>query len=183
MLSNIYHHFITITKHRHIVMKLCFRCGLYYQGLVHDLSKYSFTEFYLGAKYYLGYKSPIGNERKQNGYSKIFLHHKGRNKHHFEYWYDPYSDGRRIEMPLKYIVESICDRIAASKIYLKDDYNDEAALNYFYKDKWVSDYMLPKERSYFENYLIYLKENGETALLIKMKEDLQKEKLLGSKKN
>ena len=33
-------HFITITKHRHLVMKLCFKMGLYKQGLLHDLSKY-----------------------------------------------------------------------------------------------------------------------------------------------
>ena len=172
LIGNMYKHFITITTHRHVVCKLCFKCGLYYQGLTHDLSKYSPTEFINSAKYYLGYRSPIGQERRTLGYSKIFLHHKGRNKHHFEYWYDPYATNRRISMPLNYIVESICDRIAASKVYLKDQYTTDAPLNYFYKDVNVTNYMNPDEHEYFENYLIYLKENGEAALLEKMHQDI-----------
>ena len=173
MLKNMYRHFMTITKHRHIVCGLCFKCGLYYQGLTHDLSKYSPTEFFLSAKYYLGNRSPIGQERRTNGYSKIFLHHKGRNKHHFEYWYDPYATNRRISMPLNYIVESICDRIAASKVYLKDEYTTEAPLNYFYFDVNVTNYMNPDEHDYFENYLLYLRDYGEEALLKKMHEDIK----------
>ena len=81
-------HFLTITKHRHLVMHYCFKCGLYMQGLAHDLSKYGFTEFFRGAKYYLGVKSPHHNERLQKGYSEAWMHHKGRNKHHVEYWVD-----------------------------------------------------------------------------------------------
>ena len=57
-------HFITITKHRHLVMHYCFKCGLIKQGLAHDLSKYGFTEFWNGAKYYLGNKSPHYKERE-----------------------------------------------------------------------------------------------------------------------
>ena len=99
-------HFRTITKHKYYVMKLCFRFGLYKQGLKHDLSKYSWCEFSTGAKYYLGYKSPNSNERDQIGYSSAWLHHKGRNKHHWEYWIDFTSNGIiTIEMPIKYVVE------------------------------------------------------------------------------
>ena len=81
-------HFKTITKHKLLVMRLCFSEGLYKQGLLHDLSKYSFTEFKTGIKYYRGYKSPNGVERILTGTSPAWLHHKGRNKHHFEYWCD-----------------------------------------------------------------------------------------------
>lgn len=42
-------HFITITKHRHRVMLHCFKAGIPFQGLTHDLSKYSPTEFIPGA--------------------------------------------------------------------------------------------------------------------------------------
>ena len=95
-------HFKTITKHKFYVMKLCFRFGLYKQGLLHDLSKYTWSEFATGAKYYLGYKSPNSNERDTIGYSSAWLHHKGRNKHHWEYWIDFTSKGIiAIEMPIK----------------------------------------------------------------------------------
>lgn len=39
-------HFMTITRHRHKVMYHCLRCGILWQGMRHDLSKYSPTEFY-----------------------------------------------------------------------------------------------------------------------------------------
>ena len=81
-------HFKTITKHKLLVMRYCFSIGLYKQGLLHDLSKYSFTEFRTGILYYRGYKSPNGVERIETGTSEAWLHHKGRNKHHFEYWCD-----------------------------------------------------------------------------------------------
>ena len=63
--------------------------GIPLQGIIHDNSKYSFTEFFISAKFYTGTYSPIMDERKIYGYSKVWLHHKGRNKHHYEYWLDP----------------------------------------------------------------------------------------------
>ena len=77
-------HFNTITKHRHQVIKHCFKAGIGFQGLFHDLSKYTFTEFRIGAKYYMGYKSPNDVERMEKGFSSAWMHHQGRNKHHFE---------------------------------------------------------------------------------------------------
>ena len=116
-------HFKTITHHRHLVCRYCFRLGLYRQGLLHDLSKYAPCEFWRGAKYYQGYRSPNDAERKQNGVSLAWLHHKGRNRHHFEYWIDycigkdgkPYMGG--CKMPLRYVAEMFCDRIAACRTY------------------------------------------------------------------
>lgn len=81
-------HFCTINHHKHLVMKGCFAVGLYKQGLLHDLSKYTPTEFLVGCKYYQGTMSPNNAERKDKGYSSAWLHHKGRNKHHMEYWID-----------------------------------------------------------------------------------------------
>ena len=80
-----YRHLKTINRHKRMVMHNCFKCGLYWQGLVHDLSKYSWTEFSVGAKYYQGTRSPNDAERESKGYSSAWLHHKGRNKHHLEY--------------------------------------------------------------------------------------------------
>lgn len=129
-------HFKTITKHKFYVMKLCFRFGLYKQGLKHDLSKYSWSEFSTGAKYYLGYKSPNSNERDTIGYSSAWLHHKGRNKHHWEYWIDFTSKGIiTIEMPIKYVVEMFCDRVAATMVYEGDDFDFKAPLAYYNKTR------------------------------------------------
>ena len=87
-LINIWNHFKTITKHRMLVCRHCFQIGLYRQGLTHDLSKYSPEEFFTGVRYYQGTRSPNAAEREDLGYSKAWLHHKGRNKHHYEYWID-----------------------------------------------------------------------------------------------
>ena len=45
-------HFKTITHHKILVMQGCFKVGLYGQGLLHDMSKYSPAEFLVGARYY-----------------------------------------------------------------------------------------------------------------------------------
>lgn len=130
-------HFKTITKHKFCVMKLCFRFGLYKQGLLHDLSKYTWCEFMTGAKYYLGYRSPNSNEREIKGYSSAWLHHKGRNKHHWEYWIDFTSDGIiAIEMPIKYVVEMFCDRVGATMVYRGKDFDNRSPLDYYQKTRF-----------------------------------------------
>lgn len=133
-------HFKTITYHKILVMQGCFKVGLYYQGLMHDLSKYMPSEFLVGARYYQGNRSPNNAEREDLGYSSAWLHHKGRNKHHFEYWID-YSIHEikggmaPAPMPVRYVVEMFMDRIAASKVYEKENYNDTKPLKYFMKGK------------------------------------------------
>ena len=133
-------HFRTITYHKFLVMKGCFKVGLYYQGVMHDLSKYMPSEFLIGAKYFQGNRSPNNAEREDIGYSSAWLHHKGRNRHHFEYWID-YSAVEikggmaPAPMPVKYVVEMFMDRIAASKVYEKENYNDAKPLEYFMRGK------------------------------------------------
>ena len=58
-------HFKTITRHRWLVRQGCFAVGLYWQGLTHDLSKYSPTEFRVGARFYQGTRSPNAAERDE----------------------------------------------------------------------------------------------------------------------
>ena len=134
-LKNIFLHFHMINKHRMLVFRFCVRAGIPFRGLVHDLSKYSLSEFFEGVKYYNGNFSPISTCKKINGYSKAWLHHKGRNKHHFEYWYDFNSPINSPIMPYKYVVELICDNIAASKTYLKDKWENNSVFNHFSKRK------------------------------------------------
>jgi hypothetical protein len=110
---------------------------LYKQGLLHDLSKYSPVEFINGVKFYTGTSSPHIGERERYGYSKAWLNHKGKNKHHAEYWQDICSDGftHPIPMPEKYFFEMLCDRIAASMIYLGDKFTAAAPLEYYRSHK------------------------------------------------
>ena len=159
-------HFKTITRHRWIVMCGCFRVGLYWQGLTHDLSKYSPTEFCIGAQYFQGDKSPNAAERWHKGYSEAWMHHKGRNKHHFEYWrdYSPVHKGfmKPVKMPLNYVVEMFCDRVAASKIYQGKNYTDSSAYDYFMAAKHRRVDMIHEETSdTLEGLLFMLKEEGE----------------------
>ena len=156
-------HLKTITHHRHLVMRGCFRMGLIWQGLTHDLSKYSPTEFLAGVRYYQGDRSPNTAEREANGYSLAWMHHKGRNRHHFEYWTDYNPKTRLIEpvkMPLKYVAEMFCDRVAASKIYRGDAYLDTDPLAYFMNSKGIR--VIHGETSDFlEMLLRMLAEKGE----------------------
>ena len=132
----IINHFKTITEHKIEVGKICFRLGLYYQGLMHDMSKYSPSEFLYGVIYYQGFRSPNIGEREKKGYSSAWLHHKGRNKHHFEYWTDYAQEGGGViptRMPAKYLCEMYADRVAASKTYNKGSYTNDYPLNYYLK--------------------------------------------------
>lgn len=163
-MNNFFNHLKTINNHKILVTKLLFRCGLYKQGILHDLSKYSPVEFFSGVKYYQGYRSPINYEKEIKGYSLGWLHHKGRNKHHWEYWLDNANQGgyqgvSAIEMPKEYLVEMVCDRIAASMNYQKEKYNDASALEYFLNgyDKVM---MHPKTKKLLLHLLTYLKDNG-----------------------
>ncbi len=153
-------HFKTITHHRILVMKGCFKVGLYWQGLTHDLSKYSPVEFLNGAKYYQGFRSPNNAEREDKGYSEAWLHHKGRNRHHFEYWLDYYGDDGKTKearivpcrMPDKYIVEMFMDRLAASKTYKKAEYTDASPLEY-YRQGDIRKFLHPHTRELLEKLL------------------------------
>ena len=110
-----------ILIHKYYVAKYCFQIGLYWQGITHDLSKFSFTEFSRAIKYWDDKISSLANERKILGYSQTFLHHRGRNPHHYEYWIHSLDDGGiPARMPKKYVLELICDYLAAAKTYGAD---------------------------------------------------------------
>lgn len=172
-------HFKTITRHKILVAKGCFKLGLYYQGIMHDMSKYSPTEFLVGVKYYQGTASPNNAERMEEGISMSWLHHKGRNKHHFEYWID-YSinpGGKLVgmKMPKKYVAEMVIDRISASKNYLKEQYNDGSALAYYLNGRHMM--LIDDEADYLARYLLTMLDmRGEEYLLHYMKHTLLRHK-------
>ena len=135
MIKNLVLHFNLVNKHRFKVFKLCLKAGIPFRGLVHDLSKYSPTEFFESAKYYNGKNSPIHNCKKDIGYSNAWLHHKGRNKHHQEYWYDYAAPEQNPIIPYKYTVELICDNLAAGMTYQGESWTKEHQLEYYLKVK------------------------------------------------
>lgn len=160
-------HIKTINHHKKLVMEGCFRLGLYWQGLTHDLSKYTWPELRIGIRYYRDNQSPHNGEREKYGYSTAWLHHKGRNKHHAEYWIDYTADpdpaDRHVtgmKMPVKYLVEMFVDRVSASKNYRKEKYKDSDPLQYYEKRK---HYMVVHEdtRKQLEILLHMLADVGE----------------------
>lgn len=165
-IKRIWQHLSTINHHRFLVMKLCFRAGLYRQGLCHDLSKYSPAEFLIGVKYYTGIYSPNVEERKAKGYSDAWMHHKGRNRHHYEYWFDinPQTNlYEPVEMPRKYLVEMVLDRMAACMTYHGKNYNDSDALEYYISSKEPNTMHHETERQL--HYLLeLLAQQGDAAM-------------------
>ncbi len=176
-MSQAFKHFKTITYHKYLVAKGCFKIGLYTQGLLHDLSKYSPTEFSVGMKYYQGTRSPNNAEREDKGYSAAWLHHKGRNKHHYEYWVD-YSMHIKggispVAMPDKYVAEMVMDRIAASKVYAGSHYTDASPLEYL--ESGIDGILMhpdTKEKLHF--LLKMLSEKGEPETFRYIKQDFLK---------
>ena len=167
-------HLRTITHHKCLVMQGCFRVGLYWQGLTHDLSKYSPTEFLNGARYYQGTRSPNNAEREDKGYSEAWMHHKGRNRHHYEYWTDMNRETKNYEslpMPRKYLVEMVMDRRAACMTYQGKNYRDDSSLIYFNRGL-EKDRMHPQTRRELEYVLTMLAEQGEKETFRYLKEDV-----------
>ena len=131
MLRKIVGHIKTVTKHKWLVFKLCCRAGIPWRGFMHDWSKFSPTEFWESVKYYTGKRSPIPLAKAENGYSKAWLHHKGRNKHHAEYWYDYETSQKTFIMPYVYAVEMICDNLAAGITYNGKKWTKSTQLEYW----------------------------------------------------
>lgn len=178
--KNLPGHLATINAHKAEVMRLCFKVGLYRQGLLHDLSKYSPAEFISGVKYYDGSKSPNTVERNETGISRAWLHHKGKNRHHFEYWIDYGTNSgtsmQGLKMPINYVVEMFCDRVAASKIYHANTYTDAMPFEYFMKNR--NHYMIhPDTERLLGKLLLMLKLYGEEDTLCYIRDRVLKNRV------
>ena len=170
MLKKIVGHLGVVTKHRWIVFKLCCRAGIPWRGLIHDLSKFSPTEFLAGVKYFTeGKHSPILNEKIEEGYSKAWLHHKGRNKHHLEYWVDYATRQVAPVIPYKFIVEAICDELAAGIVYRGDDWNQGVQYEYYTMKQRVQTIVNPKIDIFLTEVFFDVKEKGIEKAITKRK--------------
>jgi len=167
VLTNTLKHFKVITHHKIVVLKLCIKAGIPWRGIVHDLSKYSVTEFVNGVKYFNNGKgSPISLEKKKLGYSNAWLHHKGRNKHHPEYWYDFNANIKLPIMPFNYACEMICDQLAAGIVYQGKNWTKEYQLSYWKKQK--EEILLNDKLKKFEDMVLeQVAKDGIDKVIIK----------------
>jgi hypothetical protein len=150
-MSHPFKHLVTITKHRHQVLRNAFHMGIFFHALRHDLSKLSPIEFNTSSRYYAGTYSPVYKERMSNHYfSRICQHHTRRNPHHWEYWTD-FFNGRILEktMPYKWASEYVCDMLSASKTYDPKHFEPATTLQYF-RSKSSHYYMTRATRSYID---------------------------------
>ena len=163
-MKNAFKHFKKILIHKWNVLYFCHLCGITWQGIVHDMSKFSPTEFLESVKYYSDTKSPIPICKEKNGYSRAWQHHKGRNPHHNVYWTDNYDMGTTaIKMPKKYAIELVCDYLGASKAYnkglkIRDVFQKEYE---FWQTRKDIEYMHPQTKEFTNTIIEMLKDNPE----------------------
>ena len=163
MIKNMFLHTALVLRHKRAVFRNCRKCGLFFRGLVHDLSKFSPTEFFESVKYYNGKRSPIGVCRRETGMSHAWLHHKGRNKHHIEYWLDGDCEVTPM-MPYKFAVECVCDKLAATRVYAGKDYDTTLPLKHWEKYGCRVDGN-PKTMKFIEQAFRDVLEHGEDYVL------------------
>lgn len=135
MIRNLIGHLKTVYTHKKYVFYLSCKVGIPIQGILHDMSKFSPTEFFESVKYYKGIYSPITNCISIKGYSNAWLHHKKYNKHHYEYWLENNKTTELPVMPFKYFLELLCDTLSAGLTYQKDNWTKDYQLRYFIKTK------------------------------------------------
>ena len=152
-INNIFGHIKTILIHKYYVFIYCCKLGIPYQGIIHDLSKFSPTELKESIKFYQkGKSSPIPIIKQQNGFSLAWQHHKGRNKHHYEYWTDNYDNGTTtIKMPYKYVLELVADYLAAAKTYNGKNFTIQQEINWWNQNK--NNKLIHKETKLLISYI------------------------------
>ena len=165
-MNKFFGHLKTILHHRHLVFKFCCKVGIPFQGLVHDLSKFTPAEFIPSVRYFQGTSSPVGAERRAKGYSSAWLHHKARNMHHWEYWVEFRDDGTEyyVKMPMNYVKEMICDWLSAGKTYNLKTWTPNHPLRYFLAHE--SYYKLhPETKAFAMKVLEMFRDEGEEKTL------------------
>lgn len=157
-------HFKLVCIHKWYVFKNCKKAGLFWAGVKHDMSKFSPTEFLESVKYFNGSKSPIDVCKQKYGWSKAWMHHRGRNPHHYEYWQDNFDKGgESVRMPYKYALELVCDYLGAGKAYMKEGFSYKSEYEWWLNKKKNGLAMHPHTYNFVENmlYTMYIEESND----------------------
>ena len=177
-IKNAWLHFKKICKHKYYVGKYCWKIELYWQSITHDLSKFSPIEFFESVKYYQGNRSPIDACKEKNGYSKGWLHHKGRNPHHYEYFVDNLDlGGTAIQMPFKYAAELICDYLGAGQAYMEKNFSYQAEYKWWLDKSSKPLLIHPQTKKFIDITLYNLSTTNNPNLLLNKKTLLKYYKL------
>ena len=163
-LANFLKHFKKVCTHKYWVFRYCVKAGIPLQGVLHDMSKFSPVEFFESVKYYQGTSSPIDAAKKVNGYSEAWMHHKGRNKHHYEYWQDNFDNGGvALEIPMKYKKEMICDYVGAGRAYFGKAFTIEKEYEWWQAKKAKPIAMHKNDMAFLDEFFEMCMSHGEVA--------------------
>lgn len=173
--KKMWNHWHTVRTHRKWVRRYCFMAGIPWRGLTHDLSKYSPTEFFESARYWTGTSSPINEAKKDLGYSKAWLHHRGRNPHHWAYWADNFSEGLTVyPMPKDDFVEMVCDFLAAGRAYRGDKFTYTGERTWWENDKKKGNLAMNEKNKKMIDIIFADLEAAENPMLRKLNRDTHK---------
>ena len=88
-----------VLKHKWFVIQECYKMGILWRGLTHDISKFYPSEWKPYADYFYGNYPSLndvhGDQRNyvtkfkedvDTSFNIAWLHHQKRNKHHWQYW-------------------------------------------------------------------------------------------------
>ena len=176
-MGNFYNHFKKVCKHKYWVGYYCFKAGIPWRGIKHDMSKFSPIEFLESVKYYQGNRSPIDRCKEVNGWSKAWQHHKGRNDHHYEYFIDNLDNGGKpLKMPPECAIEMLCDYLGAGRAYSGDLFSYVDELEWWKKKSQNLLAMHPVTKM-FINFELTKIANAETSEYFNLKKLLNNKQL------
>lgn len=117
-----------VVRHKWFVLCACWKRGLYWQGVVHDWSKFLPSEWFPYAAFFYGPKLPEWHEvsagQRMAGYpyeltktyrsdqfDLAWLKHQHRSPHHWQHWVlrEDSGDTKLLRMPHKYVLEMLSD--------------------------------------------------------------------------
>jgi hypothetical protein len=109
-------------RHKYHVMVACTKEGMILRGILHDLSKFTPSEFTGYANFFF---NPDGSRKEdldanseeiKRAFGDAFLHHQTSNAHHWQYWIKR-TNGHTVvnPMPADIAAEMICDWIGAAR--------------------------------------------------------------------
>jgi len=125
-----WNYFKYVVRHKWFVLLACIELDILFRGLVHDLSKFSLSEWQAyahwfftdqGHKFNGGFAWEFGvHEKYRKGFNSAWLHHIHSNAHHWEAWIIPGKE-ECLEVPEVYCREMVADWQAMSRARGKAD--------------------------------------------------------------
>lgn len=123
-----------VLRHKWFVFLECYKLGIPWLGIIHDLSKFLPSEFVPYARHFYGPASHHSDETHEAvgicddpAFDLAWLHHQHRNKHHWQRWLLTMDSARgsdkivALPMPDRYRKEMLADWRGAGHAYGNSD--------------------------------------------------------------